>query len=477
MPIAQLEYEGLNPWGAKPAAKATAAYLLSKYASTRQASIAGSGMRPRGLSKPNDIPSLISAGTADPAGDATDPATRRINILNGYAYETAETIPPTTEDFSAPREYYRGLNEVLPAASYGSDVRVQIKINSLGVDGHWGQNTTIEPGASWGIFSNPTQLSFIYHGSVFYVREHWLATGFLLLVNGEVVVPTAIGGDITNPTGLPWVFQSPNGGRWIKVKFPTEARRIITVFQLDKTMAVTLKVPETSVIYGNPTRIRVGIFGDSFVGGTISDSSPSAISDAWANVFQAEYGLSVEQFNFGVGGSGFCGYGNNLIVPGIPTSEYVTGRKASSRKVLQLCTDGLDLDMIIHLGAHNDDYNIPLFKSEVQAFWKEAQELHPNAILIQAGTNASTPHISSGYDLLREDALASACAEIGIKHIPIQTGVSRLFSGTGNQSAPNGTGTTDVLTGPDGTHPTVAGHLAIGKFLADRVSEYLGEIV
>ena len=476
MPIAQLKSEGIRP-SEKARQKATAAYLLSQYASTRKASRFGSGTRPRGLSDPDDIPSIVSSSIVNPASDPTDPATRRINFVNGYAYETAGTTPITQADFLAPREYYRGINETMTQNGVGSDLTTRVKVIKPGsTGGNAGSSTSIESGAEWAISAENSQISFVFYGSVFYLRVHsWSTFGAILFVNGEPVIPTAVGGDITNPAGLPWALLSPNGGRWVKVKFPTEARRVISILQLQYVLPTALMVPATSVIHGNPAKVRVGVFGDSFTSPTVSDSAVYTVGDAWVNVFHAQYALSTEMFNFGVAGSGFSGTAFNFTMPGIPTSEYVNGNYASQRKVLQLCTKGLDLDLILYLGCHNDMVSLPIFKDEVKAFWTDARNMHPNAILVQAGTNASPWLLSDDTDLVNEQKLAEACAEVGVRHIPMQTGVSRLFNGTGSQYSPNGSGNTDVLIGTDNIHPTIAGHSVIGKFLADRVAGYLGE--
>ncbi len=151
---------------------------------------------------------------------------------------------------------------------------------------------------------------------------------------------------------------------------------------------------------------------------------------------------------------------------------YGSNLRPSFRKQLQVSTTGSDLDVVSALIGHNDGatYTTALFDTELSAFISDAKALHPKALIFLASSSFS-PAMTGGMAaaLAIEAKVKSACESLGAFHIPMQSLNPPFLRGTGKQSAQNASGNTDIYTGPDGIHPTIAGHLALGEHIARGV--------
>ena len=446
--------------------KSTSSLLAANYAQYSKISEQhGPSSRPRpGATVADDIP-VVSSSATIPSSDPTDPVTRRIDIFGGKAYEGWGSNPLTRDDVVASKTYSRGMNENIAIHTTGCGVLCRGSIAKVNQATGAGIVTNLDAGASWGVTPNVAITEVVHDGTVIYFSVRGTTLGFMIEVNGSVIEPSATSGDITVPQ-YPFLLVTNPDNRWVKVKFPSAKRRRIRLIQTDSYACSAIMCAATDIITGWKPPLRIGFFGDSFTDQTISDNNPKTRGDIWPLVFNGEFGGFFEILNFAVAGSSFSRTEQVLVKT--PQSAYADGMLATHRKVLTTCTDGLDLDIVVALVGHNDASvsSLPLFRDEVVAFWKDAKRIHPNAIYVMAGCNPSPSKITDGTALSTEAILKAVANDLGVIFIPIQGGHTPLFTGTGDQGAPNGSGTTDVLTGPDKVHPTVKGNVTLGRYIA-----------
>lgn len=503
MPIQKINFEGRTPeftWATKPPAagnagkeiivtdmgrsrwysnntdwipldncRTTKATLIAAYeAEQRIARIYGSKAWPRtALINPDDIPTISSV--ADPTTDP-DPATYAVYpFLIGHAGDV-----PAAYKVS---HLLRGYNPNLRAYRFGNSYQVPTRINQTGTgQASAGTNTDIEPGATWSQGHAPRYCSFMLDGDVFYLHQTGVgaSTNTQIMVGESFVTPVISGANLAvGDAGFN--FNSTINSHYVKVKFPTSARREITLVFEESIVPGRIMTRATSTLtVPHKPRLRWLAFGDSFSTSTFSDSSTvRSPTHGCSHMMHSAFGAHFDFINMAVGGSGFSPTTN--LLPGA-TQPYADAKLASFRTQLRTGTQGLDADVITLLCGHNDDNisSAQLFTDEMRAFITDAREMHPNALLFIIGKNSSPGQLSSGPDGNGTEAkIASICAEMGATHIPMQTRNPVFLRGTGKQDAPNGSGNTDILTGPDGTHPTIKGHEVLGLQMAQDIYRVL----
>jgi hypothetical protein len=426
---------------------------------------------PRLYQRPNYVKSAnvptITCGATVPGSDV-DPAGVAIYPLNGVDVST-NALPENKV-----KTLFRGYNERANiknntgSGGNGSLTGGNVIVNTT-ASGNNATDATIEPGTAWGITGNAYLYDFLLDGDLFFMRSRTGAGApkFTLLVDGAVVVPT-FGTGVAVGTVAHQIITTTGADQYIKVKWSTSARRRIQMVFQDAFTPGALYIRNTATLTANPPKIKWAAFGDSF-GQTISDSAAAIVDYAHINMLHARFGLAYDFIGMTVGSTGLATAGQ--VWPGDPM-PYGSNLRPSTRKILQVCTPGLDLDVITAIVGHNDGatYNTALFDTELTAFINDAKALHPNALIFLASSNFS-PAMTGGTAaaLAIEAKVKAACASLGAFHIPMQSLNPPFLRGTGKQSAQNASGNTDIYTGPDGIHPTIAGHLALGEHVARGV--------
>lgn len=416
----------------------------------------------------NDIPTISSV--SDPAADP-DPATQ---IIYPFGIDHAGVVPKEYRKTNI----IRGYNPNLTLAAGAS--RHYVAPGKLKITGATGANagtdTALEPGQTWGQGTSPKYCSFVLDGDVFYLPSAagGAATMMHIMVGESIVTPTISGANLT-AGAAGFNFYSAAVTHYIKFKFPTVARRRISLTFEQAYIPKTIVTRVTSTLtFPAAPRLRWLAFGDSFTDLTISDASSAwATTHSCAEVMHGAFGGEFELINAGVGSSSFADT-TYVVLPGnvIP---YPDGKFPSFRKQLVAATQGLDADVVTLLCGHNDStvYSSALFMDEVRQFIADARSIHENALIFIIGANTSPGRISAGQDVGTEAKIAEACAALGAIHIPLQTRTPKFMRGTGKQSVPTGDGNCDVLTGPDNIHPTIKGHELLGLRMAEDIYRVL----
>ena len=450
-----------NSGGLTPTAErklATKDMLSAAYAAEQQIALThGSALYPRPTYEKASN-TIAMSDVADPATDV-DAATQLIHPLR-QAY-AVNTVVPQDQRYT---DFVRGFNPNLVCTrrawrtfSFPSGIGKYNTVENLG------QDSVIDPGNIWSVRSGQLICDFTLSGDVFFLAMDRGAIGkFAIQVDGAIITPTITGAAIL-PSLPAWVVvvdDSQTGGAFIKCKFPSWGTRRIRLLLSGLTPA-ELYTRATSTITFNKASLRWLSFGDSFASGTTSDASTPFFVSGLHEIMNSCFGLELDHISSGVGGSGFF----SGLKPGDALTD---GAPASIRRVLLTSTRGLDADLITVLAGNNDAGQSanPVFASEVSQFIDNARELHPNALIVFFGANSSPGNITAGTDILIENKMAEICALKGIVHIPMQTRNPKFLRGSGKQGATNGTGNTDSMTGPDGTHPTAVGHQLTGEFMA-----------
>ena len=444
--------------------EATASALISAY-DAEQSLVNEHG--PRNWPRPtmenaNNVPTISSV--SDPAADP-DAATQ---IIYPFGFDHANgTVVPKEYRYT---HLFRGLN---PNLSIKRSIRHYLIGPKLKISGATGANagydTAIEPGQSWGMGTAPKYCDFTLDGDVFYLpsSQGGASVTMHIAVDGAIMTPVISGSNL-NVGSMPWNFYPNVVSHYIKFKFPTVARRKISlVFEfaycplsIHTRVTSTITVPTTK-------RLRWLAFGDSFSDGVISDTS-TAFSQVHGTGETMHYmfGGEFEFLNMAASSSGFCD-ATYVVLPA-DSIPYPNGKFPSFRKQLLTATPGLDADIITLLCGHNDasQHANPVLLSECAAFIDDARSMHPGAIIAVFGANASPGKIGDGTDLLVEAKIKQVCDQKGAIFVPLQNRRIKFLRGSGKQSATTGDGNCDIYTGPDGIHPTIKGHGALGRMMA-----------
>lgn len=132
-------------------------------------------------------------------------------------------------------------------------------------------------------------------------------------------------------------------------------------------------------------------------------------------------------------------------------------------------------DIIVFAGGINDadDNNL---QPAVQSLVQNTRAALPNTIIVVLGVWPGSTGPSNAT-ISKEKKIAAAVSAIADKYIvfiPIATDPTGSWvTGNGKIDAPTGDGNSDIVTCPDGTHPTNYGHLYLGQRIADKIAEQL----
>lgn len=409
----------------------------------------------------SDTPTITGSNTPPPS-DA-DAASQKIMP---FGVDTDTELNIHQKELGS--QWISGWNKNLRARIvYGISARLAGFLTKVGEEGNQGSDQNIDLGTTWGISSGVMQLDVILDGDVMFFRTSGrFGASFEVHVNEAIVPTTAVGAGISVSANGRTIYMDNDG--YVKIKFQSKARRRITIFIDGIHVPVSLFTRTIDSITPVIKPVTWLHFGDSFSQSTISDQSASTITQGmtqWLNL------LAGRQCNFidvALGGTSLADPGQILPSTQAP---YTTGKSPSIRKMLLTATNGLDAGVITALLGHNDApfYSTPLFESELRAFISDCRRMHPNAVIVIFGSNASPAIITNGTASLTETKIRDICRDEGCIFIPLQNVTPPFLRGTGKQGSENGTGNSDRYTGPDGIHPTIDGHRAYGEILARKL--------
>lgn len=444
--------------------------LISAYEAEQAISrVHGTRSWPRpALINADDIPTLTSV--SDPATDS-DPATQ---VIYPFGINHAGVVPKEYRKVSV----IRGYNPNLKVEKSGRHYVVPSKLVATGTHltlvGRAGIDTGIQPGQSWAMGSAPKYCSFLLDGDVLFLPSSIPGdyTKMHIMVGESIVTPV-----ITDPAisvgSAGFNFTSAGGTHFIKIKFPTVARRRITLVHEHGYIPDSIVTRATStLVFREARRPRWLAFGDSFTDQVVSDVSTAwTMTHSYAAVMQAEFGGELDFINVGAAGAAFSKIDTNVL-PGDPF-PYPNGKYPSFRTQLVTATKDLDPDIITILCGCNDSYNtytgLPEIDSELRQFIIDARTMHKNALLIVISANTTPLRITSGFGVDTEVKIKTICEELGVVHIPLQTRSPAFMRGNGDVTAPNGSGNCDLFVGPDKIHPNIIGHRSLGQLIAEEI--------
>lgn len=425
-----------------------------------------------GLPLAGDTPT-ISASATLPSADA-DAATQEINIANSDEW-IVDYLSDAQKDNIA--KWYRGWNRNLKASLFGDSLRLSSTLFKTSENGNQDQDSNVEAGASWGVSSGVAILDFWLDSDVVFLRSFGGASAiFELYVDGNLCTNATFGTNAQIDASGRMIQPTANG--YVKVKFPTVKRRRVTLIYQSSLAARSIHtraIGSITPINNVPTWLH---FGDSFSQCTISDidTSKNVPGLGLVSWMRSMFGSSCNLINVAIGGTSLSNPDQILPSTQMP---YIAGKLPSNRKVLRTITGGLDADIITCLFGHNDAdlYASAEFEDEFRAFVRDVRTIHPRAMLVIFGSDASPVIIANGNAVNVEIKMKSFCTELGVHFIPLQTGDMLVLRGTGNQGNQTGDGNTDVYTGPDNNHPTAKGHRdAYGLYMARKLYEVLANI-
>ncbi|MDB5184683.1 MAG: putative lipase/acylhydrolase, GDSL-like protein [Candidatus Saccharibacteria bacterium] len=273
------------------------------------------------------------------------------------------------------------------------------------------------------------------------IRFHAVGTRYRVWVDGHPIN--------MNATAAP----SDGGLYRLKLTFPSAQMHQIR-YESDATRFNSFTVSSTdTMVVPTPPTTRAIIVGDSFAEGT------------GANGRFSTYGQTLCEMagwdDCWVDGSGGTGYLNN------GSAGYANRQTFRQRIVHDVLM--YNPDIIVIAGGKNDmSYPVAQVQAEALALFTQIRQTLPNVKLIVTSPfpSSGTQAQSAAY-LNFNTALQTAAAGLANNYLDV-TGANAYITGTGNSSKPNGTGNADIYTGPDGVHPTPAGHDALGEALFNR---------
>lgn len=257
------------------------------------------------------------------------------------------------------------------------------------------------------------------------------------------------------------------GSVYAEVNFPTatEVHRVrVFMGQLGFVQFLT---PAAGTMWAAAPRDKVLATGDSLMHGTGSTSEGGITAATLCNLYAIITGKEV--WNFGEGGSGLQNPGG-----GSGVSKYgSTGRKAKYATMT-------DVESIIICGPANDGnistYPVATGRTEMTALTTYLKTTFPDAPIFWFGVEAGPyPSIASDLNTLNAGLKAEAAAhpELIARYVDCRQDPSLWIFGTGNLSAPDGSGNADLFQSSDIVHPSRKGWLYETQRFVSKVRHVL----
>lgn len=304
--------------------------------------------------------------------------------------------------------------------------------------------------------ASPYRVEFMYYGAAFEFMVRAAGGGYRVWVDDEPVarVVTAIALD--------------NNVHLVKVAFTGSALRKIT---LDFTAGMNFM----GVIIGATDSLRPSAtpVGPRFLVGP---------GDSYTDGANGTSGMDTMAFTLGV----LLGF-KDIWISGIGgTGAVATGGAGKNNFVTRVGPDvasrGADLFFV---PASINDPSGGYFAdgdlgAAMQTVWQTIRDANPTAIIVSCGllypAGTFTSAQNSATPVLRargQAAVASGLLDLYIDPRPgADQDVANWFTGTGNNSAPTGTGNADIMKTND-VHPSQTGHDYIAACLAAAIAPFL----
>lgn len=272
--------------------------------------------------------------------------------------------------------------------------------------------------------------NIVFDGDVIEFRVSGAGWQYRLFVNGKL--------EQADPRPGP----SSDGNQYrVRFTFPTRATRALRFETVNPFLGIAVG-PTDDVQAGVVTKPRTIIIGDSFTEG------PGNERQGYAGLL--EYMLDWDVWISGSGGTG-----------------YIRDKVDSGRVNIEdrLGTDLLPWspEIVVFAAGINDmDFDASDVGAAAGRCYAAVRDNLPDAELIVISPFWKNEFPT--YAMWRvADAIKAAALAAGATYIDLLRPI--LWTGTGNEGAPTGSGTSDLYVASDGTHATLAGHRAI----ADRI--------
>lgn len=457
-------FTGLSNSKTGGAMNLTAANLVSAYDSMQQENqLRGHYLEPRAGLNAGDTP-ILSGNATTPSGDATDPVTQRISLF-GTDLTGVSSLSKTQLDLG--KKWLRGFSS--GANGFGEAGCYRLS-SSMGVYNTVG-NQNLSASDNYGYDANVWYSEVVLDSDVIFFRAE-SGQRWSLWVNDNLVSSTAtLGANITYSATTQDFTATTGGHGYIKIKFGTVARRKIKIAMFGASSFGdwwTRAIGTITPAYQSP--IEWIHFGDSFSQYTGATAAHRSLSDYMAYSF----GRNINFINAAQGSTSFSFTSQNF-----PDSTPVNGLKGSFYQNYFGNWKNNNPKVITCLIGHNDVNNTQsVIASRLTTMFQDMRANLPDAIIIVFTCNTSLAPISSGNDVITELNIISTLnnLNLGIYMVPLQSSLNLYgawLRGTGRVGAITGVGNSDVYVSADGTHPSDAGHKAMGIYMGERIYEIL----
>lgn len=350
---------------------------------------------------------------------------------------------------------------------YGGAWEPYVTVFRRSITGHLGNGT--DPSA--GAVSSPNTVRFMTQAPKFEIyAANYL--GFRVKVNGRYAKTGLYGVQALNSDG------SAGSGRWWQfdfedTEFAGDALKLVEIQGHAEFRFGGVRVPMGSTVSPWPQSVplKVALHGDSKVT-SVSDSADyrTAPQGLMTHIVQALTGASDVWAN-NIGGAGF----------------YANQGGTRSNFIEQAAVDfsGQKFDVVWETGGVNDAGLSPVeadYKGRVATWLGQVLADNPDTIVVMTGPlpkGSGEDYSTSSPMALIQRAKKAAAALYPRNCAFIETignatiGSDAWVFGTGKAGSTAGNGNADLVTGPDGTHPTVFGHQYLGTRLVSATARVL----
>lgn len=237
-----------------------------------------------------------------------------------------------------------------------------------------------------------------------------------------------------------------------KVTFATAATRRIRIFLELADYHGIWAAPTKTTVATHVRRARIAFVGDSWAEGS------GATFTLTSHVWQVGRFLDAEVFAAAEGGTGYSNNG------GAPRKKFGDTNRLDR-------VQAVAPDLVVACGSINDD-NQATLQADAAAYYAAIATRLPGVPIVVVGTQdlAGTPSAARLANAAAVKAAALAAPNV-VKYVdPI---AEAWITGTGKTTAPAGDGNADLFIGPDGVHPSQAGH----DYLARQYAAVLQDVL
>jgi len=129
--------------------------------------------------------------------------------------------------------------------------------------------------------------------------------------------------------------------------------------------------------------------------------------------------------------------------------------------------------IVIAGGSNDTPYAPNVVQAAAAALWTGLQSAFPTAILIPVGTWCTGSKQSYLYGIMSNALEAQAAVSLpAINGITPFVNMQGSVTGTGHVGMPENDGDADYYMSADGFHPTDAGHVYIGQYIANQIQDF-----